>query len=41
MYVLPCLRVGDHFWAKSTIDMEEQDIPLERIHRMFDAREFG
>ena len=41
MCVLPCLRVGDHFWAESTIVMEEQGIPLERIHRVFDARELG
>ena len=33
MCVLPCLRVGDHFWVESTIVMEE------RIHRMLDARE--
>ena len=39
--VLPCLRVEDHFWAKSTVVMEEQGIPIERIHRVFDARELG
>ena len=32
MCVLPCLRVGDHFWDESTIVMEE------KIHRMFDAQ---
>ena len=35
MCVPPCLRVGDHFWAESTIVMEE------RIHMMFDAQELG
>ena len=41
MYVLPCLRVGDHLLAESTIVMEEQGIPPERIHRVFDAQELG
>ena len=41
MCVLPCLRVGDHFWAESTIVMEEQGITPEWIHRVFDARELG
>ena len=41
MCVLPRLRVGDHFWAESTIVMVEHGIPPERIHRVFDAWELG